>query len=106
MLQNQQYRSDYVAFITDMIDKGYAEKGYPKKPKKIGVVFGCSARYGGTSLNDRQGPDMTNSLVGVLTRFRQEPVAFMSDVEAVLSSPGSFRSARFSAIFVVAQWRS
>ena len=26
ILQNQQYRSDYVAFITDMTDKGYAEK--------------------------------------------------------------------------------
>ena len=106
MLQNQQYRSDYVAFITDMIDKGYAEKVpqeslkiipdkiwyiphhgvyHPKKPKKIQVVFGCSTRYGGTSLNDRllQGPDMNNSLVGVLTRFRQEPVAFMADIEAV-----------------------
>ena len=102
MLQNQQYRSDYVAFITDMTDKGYAEKVphqllksipdkiwyiphhgvyLPKKPKKIKVVFDCSARYGGTSLNERllQGPDMTSSLVGVLTRFRQEPVAFMAD---------------------------
>ena len=106
MLQNQQYRSDYVAFITDMIDKGYAERVpheslkiipdkiwyiphyglyHPKKPKKIRVVFDCRARYGGTSLNDRllQGPDMTNSLVGVLTRFRQEPVAFMADIEAM-----------------------
>ena len=26
---------------------------------------------------------MTNSLVGVLTRFRQEPVAFMADIEAM-----------------------
>ena len=106
MLQNQQYRSDYVAFITDMIDKGYAEKVpheslknipdkiwylphhgvyHPEKPKKIRVVFDSSARYGGTSLNERllQGPDMTNSLVGVLTRYRQEPVAFMADIEAM-----------------------
>ena len=30
-----------------------------------------------------QGPDLTNSLVGVLTRFRQEPVPFMDDVEAM-----------------------
>ena len=30
-----------------------------------------------------QGPDLTNLLVGVLTRFRQEPVAFMSDVEVM-----------------------
>jgi len=26
---------------------------------------------------------MTNPLVGVLTRFRQEPVAFMADIEAM-----------------------
>ena len=30
-----------------------------------------------------QGPDLTNNLVGVLTRFRQEPVAVMADVEAM-----------------------
>lgn len=37
----------------------------------------------GTSLNDQllSGPDLTNSLVGVLLRFRQEPIAMMSDVE-------------------------
>ena len=39
----------------------------------------------GTSLYDQllQGPDITNSLVGMLTRFRQEPVAFMGDIEAM-----------------------
>lgn len=48
-------------------------------------MFDCSAKYHGKSLNDEllQGPDLTNSLVGVLTRFRQDPVAFMSDVEAM-----------------------
>ena len=37
------------------------------------------------SLNDKllQGPDFTNSLVGVLTRFREERVALMSDVESM-----------------------
>jgi len=58
---------------------------YLKKPDKIRVVFDCSARFAGTPLNDQllQGPDLTNSLVGVLTRFRQEPVAFMADIEAM-----------------------
>ena len=48
------------------------------------VVFDCSAKFAGTSLNDQllQGPDLTNSLVGVLTRFRQEPAAFMADIDA------------------------
>ena len=106
MLQSERYRNDYVAFITEMIDKGYAEKVpreslqivsgkawyiphhgvyHPKKPEKIRVVFDCSAKSAGTSLNDQllQGPDLTNSLAGVLTRFRQEPVAFMADIEAM-----------------------
>ena len=58
---------------------------HPKKPDKIRVVFDCSAKCAGSSLNDQllQGPDLTNSLVGVLTRFRQESVAFMSDIEAM-----------------------
>lgn len=30
-----------------------------------------------------QGPDLTGSLIGVLTRFRLEPVAVMADVEAM-----------------------
>ena len=58
---------------------------HPAKPGKVRVVFDCSAKYHGKSLDDEllQGPDLTNSLVGVLTRFHQEPVAFMSDVEAM-----------------------
>ena len=31
-----------------------------------------------------QGPDLTNSLVGVSTRFREDPVAFMGEVEAMV----------------------
>ena len=55
---------------------------HAKKPNKIRVVFDCGARFGGTSLNDKllQGPDLKNRLVGVLTRFCQEPIAFMSDI--------------------------
>ena len=58
---------------------------HPQKPGKVRVVFDCSAKHGNTSLNDQllQGPDLTNSLVSVLTCFREHPVAFMSDVEAM-----------------------
>jgi len=47
------------------------------------VVFDCSARYEGTSLNDHllSGPDLTNNLFGVLCRFRRHPVAVMCNVE-------------------------
>ena len=103
---DEQYKQDYVTFINDIISKGYAtqvsesnievEEGklwylphhgvyHPKKPGKIRVVFDCSCSYKGTSLNEEllQGPNLTNSLVGVLTRFRLEPVAFMADIEAM-----------------------
>ena len=58
---------------------------HPQKPDKVRVVFDCSAKHCSSSLNDQllQGPDLTNSLVGVLTRFREEPIAFMSDIEAM-----------------------
>ena len=42
-----------------------------KQKKKIAVRFTLS------------GPDLTNSLFGVLVRFRQEPVALSSDIEAM-----------------------
>ena len=93
----------YKEFIEDLLQKGYAVKApadenlgktwylphhpvfHPAKPGKIRVVFDCSAKFRGSSLNDKflQGPDFTNSLVGVLTRFRQERVALMSDVESM-----------------------
>ena len=58
---------------------------HPQKPDKVRVVFDCSVKYPGTSLNNQllQGPDLPNLLVSVLTRFRQEPVVFMSDIEAM-----------------------
>ena len=95
MLQNQQYRSDYVAFITDMIDKGYAEKGPHESlksiPDKIWCIphHGCiiqknrrksgSGSIGALDMVERldrllQGQDMTS--LGVLARFRREPVTF------------------------------
>ena len=47
------------------------------------VVFDCAAEYRGISLNNKLvlGPDLINSLVGVLTKFRQESVALVGDAE-------------------------
>ena len=89
-----------------MIDKGQAERVpdeeldfsdgrvwyiphhgvyHPQKPDKIRVVFDASAEFKGDSLNRHllQGPDLTNSLNGVLCRFRKEPIAFTCDVEGM-----------------------
>ncbi|XP_014673995.1 PREDICTED: uncharacterized protein LOC106814210 [Priapulus caudatus] len=57
----------------------------PKKSEKIRVVFDCSARYKGPCLNDHllREPDLINSLIGVLSRFREKSVAVMGDVDCM-----------------------
>ena len=58
---------------------------HPRKPGKVRVVFDSAARFEVVSLNDElmQGPDLANSLVGVLIRFRQEQVAIVADIEGM-----------------------
>jgi hypothetical protein len=104
MVKDSEYRQKYTDFMEDMIVKGYAEKVpknstqeeklvwylphhgvfHPRK-SKIRVVFDASAEYQGESLNRHllQGPDLINSLAGILTRFRKEPVAVTCDIEAM-----------------------
>lgn len=100
--KDEQYCKDYRAFMTDIIARGDAEKVpneeiskqpawyiphhgvyHPQKPGKIRVVFDCSARFKGICLNEHllTGPDLTNTLIGVLCRFRKGQVAIMCDVE-------------------------
>ena len=111
MLTDSTYRDDYTKFIDTIITKGYAHKVpkeslatphgkvwylphhgvyHPKKPNKIHVVFDCSSKFEGTSLNDQllQSPDLTNSLIGVLNRFREEHIAFMGDIETMFYQDG------------------
>ena len=47
------------------------------KPGNIRVVFDCSAEFKEISLNKNlmSGPDLTNQIVGVLTRFHEDPDA-------------------------------
>ena len=61
---------------------------HPRKPDQIRVVFDCSAVFENESLNKHllQGPDLLNSLVGVLTCFRKEEVAFSCDVKKMFHS--------------------
>ena len=55
----------------------------PNKPGKVRLVNDAAAQYHGTSLNKSliTGPDLLNSLIGVLLRFRVGPVAISADVE-------------------------
>ena len=57
----------------------------PRKPDKVRIVFDCAAQFQGTSLNDHvyRGPDLTNKLIGVLLRFRQDHIALMADIEGM-----------------------
>lgn len=100
--RNKQYYMDYKKFMDEIIALGEAERVpeqdidkrpawyiphhgvyHPQKPGKIRVVFDASANFRGTSLNEHllTGPELTNTLLGVLCRFRRGPVAFMCDIE-------------------------
>ena len=56
---------------------------YHPKKNKIRVVFDCSAKFKGSSLNDHllSGPDLTNNVIGVLCRFSKYRYAITCDVE-------------------------
>ena len=57
----------------------------PRKPGKVRIVFDCAAKHRGICLNDAlmQGPDLVNSILSVLTRFRRERIALAADVESM-----------------------
>ncbi|XP_026101642.1 uncharacterized protein LOC113072978 [Carassius auratus] len=98
---NKKYYDQYKTFMEETISKGDAEPApttfagetewylphhgiyHPRKPDKLRVVFDCSAKFHGVSLNDTllTGPDLINPLVGVLCRFRKEAVAIICDIE-------------------------
>lgn len=104
-IKNKEFKEEYVTFVTDMITKEYAEAVpkeqlarmdgqvwylphhgvYHPKKRKLRVVFDCGASFCGKALNAEllKGPDLTNSLIDVLNRFRQEPVGLMADITAM-----------------------
>ncbi|KAK7895612.1 hypothetical protein WMY93_020937 [Mugilogobius chulae] len=94
-------KDHYIQFMQKMLDNDQAELApplpegkehwylptfgvyHPQKPDQIRVVFDSSAECEGTSLNQvlLSGPDLNNSLLGVLLRFRKEPIALTADVQ-------------------------
>ena len=99
MERSTEYKDEYTSFMNEMIDHKFCEPVplhelsnpswyiphhgvYHRVKKKIRVVFDCSAKSNGRSLNQSllTGPDLINSLLGILLRFRKEPVAFQCDI--------------------------
>ena len=101
LVRDPELHQKYSAFMEDLLERGYTRRVpedqenkpswylphhpviHPHKPSKVRVVFDCAVRFQSASLNERilQGPDLTNTLIGVLSRFRQESTAVMADVE-------------------------
>ena len=103
--KDEAFHKDYIRCIDDVLRKGHAERVpekelirkdgrlwyiphhgvHHRRKKTMRVVFDCTSSFQGTSLNSEllQGPDLTNTLLGVLLRFRQEPVAVMGDIEGM-----------------------
>ena len=86
--KDEMFHTDYVAFMDNLFNKGYTSEStgiqtssscyiphngvyHPNTPDKIRVVFDCSNEFEGGILNKElfSGPDLTNQIVDVLSRF-------------------------------------
>ncbi|XP_073714235.1 uncharacterized protein [Misgurnus anguillicaudatus] len=104
--KNAEMKDHFIDFMKKIFENKHAEEApliqgekecwylpsfgvyHPKKPGQIRIVFDSSAWFEGVSLNDvlLRGPDLNNSLLGVLMRFRTEPVAVTTDIQQMFHS--------------------
>ena len=102
LTSDSEYKEEYFNFMNELFKNGHAEEviesthskdkkcwyiphfgvRHPRK-RKLRVVFDASATYNNQSLNDLllPGPPHINDLLGILCRFRKEPIALTCDVE-------------------------
>ena len=57
----------------------------PHKPENVRKVCNAAAKYQGVDLNDKllPGPDLLQSLIGTIFRFRDHQIALSADLEAM-----------------------
>ena len=58
----------------------------PHKPEKFRLIHDCKAETSeGDSLNKqvKSGPDLTNSMIGILVRFREHKIGLMADIKSM-----------------------
>lgn len=99
--RNPKLQEQYFAFMDKILRNGHAEIApplmdneecwflptfgvyHPRKPDQIRVVFDSSSQYQGICLNEvlLTGPDLNNTLVGVLLRFRKDKIALLADIQ-------------------------
>ena len=103
--KNKKHAETYQQQIQDMIDRDVARKLTQEELQKykgpihyishhevlkpdskstpLRIVFNSSANYMGHVLNEywAKGPDLLNSLLGILIRFRENEIAFIGDIK-------------------------
>ena len=77
---------------------------HPNKPRKVRRVLNGAAKFQGSSLNNAllTGPDLLQSLIHILIRFRQYPYAVSADIEGMFLQVGVIPDDRPSLRFL---WR-
>ena len=117
-------KASYAQTIKDDFDKGYfvqVDKSdcfridnprewylphhpvfHPHKPGKVRCVLNGWAKFHGVSLNSKllTGPDLLQTLIHVLMRFRQHPYAVSADIEGMFLQVGVIPEDRQSLRFL------
>ena len=100
MQKDEKFHTDYVAFMDNLFNKGYASEStgiqassslyiphhgvyHPHKPDIIRVAFDCSSEFQGRSLNKElfSGPALANQIIGILSRFQENEKAVMAHID-------------------------
>ena len=124
--KSPELKASYAQTIKDEFDKGYIVQVdkldcfridnprewylphhpvfHPHKPGKVRRVLNGAAKFHGVSLNSKllTGPDLLQTLIHVLMRFRQHPYSVSADIEGMFLQVGVISEDRPSLRFL---WR-